>query len=104
LTGTPFSRDPATGDDNALGTAAARCAHRNDNPSAIENANATAAASASTTTASSRRAAWLIGFRFGATRRLGRFDLAWLLARTGQRFFVVADAAAGAAGLRYRRA
>jgi hypothetical protein len=101
LTGTPFSRDPATGDDNALGTAAARCAYRNDNPRAIENANATAAAS---TTASSRRAARLIGFRFGATRRLGRFDRAWLLARTGQRFFVVADAAAGAAGLRYRRA
>ena len=56
------------------------------------------------TTASARRAARLIGFGLGATRRLRRFDRAWLLARTGQRLFVIADAAAGAAGLRYRRA
>jgi hypothetical protein len=99
LTGAPFSRDPATGDDKSLGGAAARRAHGNGNPCAIETADATAA-----TTAFSRRPARLIGFRFGATRRPGGFDRAGLLARTGQRFFVIADAAAGAAGLRHGRA
>ena len=51
-----------------------------------------------------RCAARLIGFRFGATCRPGWFDRARRLARPGQRFFVVADAAAGTAGLRQRSA
>ena len=66
-------------------------------PRAVEIAAAT-----STATTFSCGAARLFGFGFAASRRLFSLDRPRRLPRTGHGFFVVADAAAGAAGLRER--
>jgi hypothetical protein len=69
-------------------------------PRAVEIAAATS--TAATTAIFSRSPARLFGFGFAASRRLFSLDRSRRLPRTGHGFFVVADAAAGTAGLRQR--
>jgi len=69
-------------------------------PRSVEIAAATAAtAGVAAATTFSRGAARLIGFWLASSHRLLRFDRP-RRTRTGYRLFIVADAAAGAAGLR----
>ena len=78
--------------DNCRGRSCARTTSAGKRPRAVEIAP-------SATTASSRAgASWLLGFRLALTS--GSFGFG--RSRTGQRLFVVADAAAGRAGLRER--
>ena len=86
----------AAGDDDRVAAGARTCdAHGAHNPRAIE----TVAAAA---TALPRCAARF--FRLGFVATCGSLGRARRFARTGKRFLVIADAAAGAAGLRLRNA
>lgn len=78
--------------DNRRGRSCARTTSAGKRPRAVE-------ITPSATTASSRAgASWFLGFRLAPTSGSFGFDQS----RTGQRLFVVADAAAGRAGLRER--
>ena len=79
--------------DNRRGRSCARTTSAGKRPRAVE------ITPSATTTASSRAgASWFLGFRLAPTSGSFGFDQS----RTGQRLFVVADAAAGRAGLRER--
>ena len=87
----------AAGDDDRVAAGArTRDADGAHDPRAIETV------AAATATALARCAARF--FRFGPAAACGSLGRAWRLSRTGKRFLVIADAAAGAAGLRLRNA
>src|SRR6185437_4140636 len=89
--------DLAAGDDDRVAAGArTRDADGAHDPRAIETV------AAATATALARCAARF--FRFGPAAACGSLGRAWRLSRTGKRFLVIADAAAGAAGLRQRNA
>src|SRR6266702_8636876 len=92
--GHSLADDPPAGHDHRT-RAGAATADRIDHPGAVEIAATTAA------TAFSRRAPRFIGFGLASSRL--RLDGLGCFTRAGQRLFVVADAAAGAAGLRQRQ-
>ena len=84
----------AAGDDDRVAAAArTRDAYGAHNPRAIETV------AAATATALPARF-----FHLGFAAACGSISRAWRLSRTGKRFLVIADAAAGAAGLRQRNA
>src|SRR3954462_8642759 len=93
LSGAVLSDQLAAGDDHRVGGGAAGRADTGQNPCSVE-----IAASA----ALLRRAARLVVRGLAAPCRLRRLGRPRRLARTGQRFFVIADAAAGASRLRTR--
>ena len=91
--------DPAAGHDHRTGAGTA-AADRIDDPRAIEIAATTS--TSTTTTALARSATWFLGLGPGLAAPCGPLGLNRPrgCARSGQRFLVIADAAAGTAGLR----
>lgn len=103
VTGAELPHDPAAGNDKSLGTGAASRTYGMGHPRSVESAASAAASAAFSASATfSRGTARCVGFGLASSCRLFSLDRPRRLPRTGHRLLVVADAAAGAAGLRER--